>query len=261
LRTLLAAVGVSKSFGRGASRVVAVDGASLAVREGEAVGVVGPSGSGKSTLARILAGHLVPEAGTVELEGEQLRASWRGTDRGWRRRVQLVMQDPWDALSPRLTVEQLVREPLDVVGDVGRNDRRGQVADALDRVGLPSGGVFLTSRTHELSGGQLQRVALARALVLDPKVLVVDEPTAMLDASEQARLLVVLRERQVELGLGLVFVTHDLAVVRKVTDRIVVLDGGRVVEEGPSHIVATTPSSATAIRLLDAAPTFFDWRT
>ncbi|HXH59406.1 ABC transporter ATP-binding protein [Iamia sp.] len=261
LRNLLAAASVSKSFGRGAGRVQAVDGASLAVREGEAVGLVGPSGSGKTTLAHMLTGMIVPDRGTVELEGEPLRTAWRGTERVWRQRVQLVAQDPWDALSPRLTVEELVREPLDVGRHGERDERRRRVAEALDRVGLAAAGTFLAARSHELSGGQLQRVALARALVLGPKVLVADEPTALLDASEQARLLVLLREQQVELGLGLVFVSHDLAVVRKVTDRIVVLDRGRVVEEGPSHVVATKPTSPTAVRLLDAAPTFLGGRS
>jgi peptide/nickel transport system ATP-binding protein len=130
------------------------------------------------------------------------------------------------------------------------------VRDALESVGLPGDGPFLRARTHELSGGQLQRIALARALVARPKVLVADEPTAMLDASEQARLLVVLRERQVEMGLGLVLVSHDLAAVRKVTDRIVVLDRGEVVEEGPSAIVSTIPRSDTARLLIDASPAF-----
>jgi peptide/nickel transport system ATP-binding protein len=130
------------------------------------------------------------------------------------------------------------------------------VARALESVGLPFSGSFLRAHTHQLSGGQLQRIALARALVAEPKVLVADEPTAMLDASEQARLLVVLRERQVEMGLGLVFVSHDLASVRKVTDRIVVLDWGRIVEEGPSAVVSTSPRSETARRLLEASPAF-----
>ena len=121
-------------------------------------------------------------------------------------------------------------------------------------VGLPTSEGFLQARTHQLSGGQLQRIALARGLLAAPKVLVADEPTAMLDPSEQARLLVILRERQVEMGLGLVLVSHDLAVVRKVTDRIVVLDAGRVVEEGPSHVVGSTPRSETARRLVAAAP-------
>jgi peptide/nickel transport system ATP-binding protein len=172
-----------------------------------------------------------------------------------RRRIQLILQDPADALSPRLDVEALVGEPLAIVG-IGDAERRAAVAEALDSVGLPSTGAFLRAFTHELSGGQLQRLALARALVCQPKVLVADEPTAMLDASEQARMLVVLRERQVEMGLGLILVSHDVASVRKVTDRMVVLDRGQVVEEGPSALVSTSPQSATARLLVDASPAF-----
>ncbi|MDQ4132080.1 MAG: ABC transporter ATP-binding protein [Actinomycetota bacterium] len=255
LKILLSAVAVRKSFGRAAQSVRALDGVSLEVREGEAVGVVGPSGSGKSTLARILCGHLRPDAGEVVLEGQPLPAPRRRQSRLERRRIQLVLQDPWDALSPRFTVEALLAEALDVVGAPDKDRRRTAVHAALGTVGLPSGEGFLQTRTHQLSGGQLQRIALARALLAEPKVLVADEPTAMLDPSEQARLLVVLRERQTEMGLGLVLVSHDLAVVRKVTDRIVVLDAGRVVEEGPSHLVGSTPKSLTARRLVEAAPT------
>jgi len=256
LKTLLSASGVTKTYGRGQKAVVALAGASITVREGESVAVVGPSGSGKSTLGQILAGHLAPDAGHVELEGQLLPTGWRGEDAERRRRVQLVMQDPTDALSPRLDVEALVREPLDLARTGDKDDRRRAVAEVLETVGLPSGGDFLRAFTHELSGGQLQRVALARALVVRPKLLVADEPTAMLDASEQARLLVVLRERQVEMGLGLVLISHDLAVVRKVTDRMVVLDAGRVVEEGPSSIVSASPKSATARLLVEASPSF-----
>ena len=128
------------------------------------------------------------------------------------------------------------------------------MAATLESVGLPAFGAFMQARTHQLSGGQLQRVALARALVVRPKMIVADEPTAMLDPSEQARLLVVLKERQVEAGVGLVIVSHDMAVVRKVTDRIVVLDAGQVVEEGPSHVVSTVPCHPVARRLVAGAP-------
>ena len=255
LKTLLSAHDVTKTFGRGRQEVPALGGVSISLREGESVGIVGPSGSGKSTLARILAGHLAMDSGRVVLEGEPLPTSWRGADRLRRRRIQLIMQDPADALSPRLGVEELVGEPLDVV-KTDAAVRRAGVAEALDSVGLPSTGTFLLARTHELSGGQLQRIALARALVSQPKVLVADEPTAMLDASEQARLLVVLRERQIEMGLGLVLVSHDMAVVRKVVDRIVVLDHGEAVEEGRSEQVSVDPASLTAVELVAAAPTF-----
>lgn len=255
LKTLLSARDVSKTFGRGAGAVRAVDAVSFDVSEGESVGVVGPSGSGKSTLARILTAHLAPDGGSVVLEGDPLPTSWRGADRLRRRRIQLIMQDPADALSPRLPVEDLVGEPLAVVG-VAPAQRASKVAAALDSVGLPSSGSFLAAHTHELSGGQLQRIALARALVAEPKVLVADEPTAMLDASEQARMLVVLRERQIEMGLGLVFISHDLASVRKVTDRIVVMDAGRVVDEGSSASVSLRPASETGRLLVQASPAF-----
>jgi peptide/nickel transport system ATP-binding protein len=255
LKTLLSAVEVHKTFRTGGRDVPALRGVSLVLREGESLGIVGPSGSGKSTLAGIIAGHLDADAGQVVLEEAPLSASWRSGARALRRRVQLVMQDPWDALSPRMTVEELVREGLDLSSDEGREERGLLVGQALESVGLPSSGGFLSARSHELSGGQLQRIALARALVVQPKLLVADEPTSMLDASEQARLLVVLRERQVEMGLGLVLVSHDLAVVRKVTDRIVVLDGGQVVEEGPSNVVSLMPQHATTRGLLEAAST------
>jgi len=256
LKTLLTAQDVTKTFGRGKGAVAAVDGVSFTLREGESIGIVGPSGSGKSTLARILSGHLAPDSGTVSLEGEDMPATWKSDDRLRRRRVQLVMQDPADALSPRLTVEALVREPLDLAKTDDVDGRRRKVAETLESVGLPSTGTFLQARAHELSGGQLQRIALARALVAGPKLLVADEPTAMLDASEQARMLVVLRERQVEMGLGLVIISHDIAVVRKVTDRMVVLDAGRVVEEGPSATLSISPQSATARLLVAASPAF-----
>jgi len=253
LKTLLAGVDLTKTYGGRRQPVRALDGVSLSLQEGESVGVIGPSGSGKSTLAAILAGHLAADSGTVALEGTPLPSSWRGAARLLRRRIQLIMQDPGDALSPRLTVEEIVREPLDVAGEGDRSHRRDEVAAVLDSVGLPTSGDFLQARAHELSGGQQQRIVVARALVARPKLIVADEPTSMLDASEQARLLVVLRERQIEMGLGLVFVSHDLALVRKMTDRIVVLDAGRVVEEGPSHLVSTRPQSATGRRLVEDA--------
>lgn len=255
LKTLLEARGVGKSFRRGRHRLQALDAVSLELRHGESVGVVGPSGSGKSTLARILTGHLATDAGEVTLEGQPLARSWGRAARAQRVRTQLVMQDPWDALSPRLSVEELVREPLDIGGrGSAPKEPCGAVPATLESVGLPASGQFLRARSHELSGGQLQRVALARALIVEPDLLVADEPTSMLDASEQARLMVILRERQTELGLGLVLISHDIALVRKATDRIVVLDAGRVVEEGRSERVSSAPRSVTARRLVEAAP-------
>ena len=253
LKTLLEARSLEKTFEEDKQTVFALRDASLTLREGEAVGVIGASGSGKTTLARIIAGHLAADSGELSLEDAPIDVTRRGNRHP--RAIQLVMQDPWDALSPRLTVAELVREPLDIDGTLPREEREELVSGALLSVGLPPGGSFLTSRAHQLSGGQLQRVALARALVLAPKVLIADEPTSMLDPSEQARLLVVLRERQVEMGLGLLLISHDMALVRKVCDRIAVIDGGQVVEEGPSNLVSTAPASEAGRRLIHSAPT------
>ncbi|CAN5626448.1 ABC transporter ATP-binding protein [soil metagenome] len=253
VRTLLSATDIRKTYdGSGKLPVRALDAVSLTVEEGEAVGVVGRSGSGKTSLALVLAGHITADSGEVILQGAVLPRSWSRKDRALRRRIQLVMQDPWDALSPRLVVDDLVREALDIAREEDSADR--VVAEMMEAVGLPASGAFLQARVHELSGGELQRVALARALAARPKVLVADEPTSMLDASEQARLIVVLRDLQVERGLGLVLISHDMAVTRKITDRIYVLEQGRVVEEGRSEMVSGTPRSEAARRLVDAAP-------
>ena len=256
LRRLLSAADLQKSFGRRAQRVQALAGVSLDVMHGESVGIVGPSGSGKTTLARTLAGQLAPDAGSVELDGVRAASSHGGRARGaLGGGIQLVMQDPWDALSPRLRVLELVREPLDIAREGNEAVRRDAVARALEAVALPPDGPFLDARVDELSGGQLQRIALARALVARPRVLVADEPTSLLDASEQARLLTVLRDLQVAMGLALVLVSHDLALVRKVCDRIVVLDGGRIVEAGSSEQVSGAPRSETARTMLASAAT------
>lgn len=256
VRELLRAERLSKAYRSASGAVEALREVSLLVMHGEAVGVIGRSGSGKSTLARILAGHLAPDDGTVRLGDERVTSSWRGDSRAVRREVQLVMQDPWDALSPRLSVAQLVGEPLDLGPSRSRggDQAAGAVGRMLEAVGLPGSGGFLDSRVHELSGGELQRIALARALIAGPTVLIADEPTSMLDASEQARLLVTLRDLQVEMGLGLVLISHDVATVRKVTDRVVVLDAGRVVEDGPTDVVCSAPRSAAARALLEDAP-------
>ncbi len=257
LRVLLEARGLTKTFVSARRTVPALRGVGLRLREGEAVGVVWASGSGKSTLARLLAADLAPDTGEVWVQGVLVPRSWGRADRPRRRQVQLVLQNPWDALSPRLCVQEILDEPLALSGTgpapVASPAQARQ--EALAAVGLPTGAGFLAATTHELSGGQQQRLALARALLAQPRVLIADEPTAMLDGSEQARLLVLLRDLQVQRGMGLVLVSHDLAAVRKVTDRIVVLDAGRVVESGPSHLVAGAPRAEVTRRLLGAAAT------
>ncbi|MEJ2209602.1 MAG: ATP-binding cassette domain-containing protein, partial [Anaerolineae bacterium] len=226
-------------------------GASLEVYEGEVVALVGETGSGKTTLGRLLVGLLAADGGRVVFEGRELA----GRDGG---RIQFVAQDPFDAISPRLSVAEIVREPLDVQKVGGRAERAETVRQALAAVGLPTGADFLGRRAHELSGGQLQRVAIARALVLDPKLIVADEPESMLDASEQAKVINLLKEIQSERGMGLLLVSHDLALVRKVADRILVMRQGQIVEEGPASRVVTRPQHAYTRALLGAAPAL-DW--
>jgi peptide/nickel transport system ATP-binding protein len=231
----------------------AVDGVSLEVHAGEVVGVAGPTGAGKSTLALALVRLVEPDRGTLELDGADL-SSARGADlRRLRRRAQLLFQDPYQALSPRLTVAEIVREPLDVQ-EVGPPDGRNErVRRELAAVRLPAVDAFLARRAHELSGGQLQRVALARALVLEPAVLVADEPVSMLDPSEQAKLLQLLKQLQVDHGMAMVIVSHDLAVLLRIADRVMVMDRGRVVETGTGTQLLVAPEHPVTRALLGAA--------
>jgi len=244
LRTLLQARDLRKAFssnGQGEG-VTAVRGASLEVYEGEVVALVGETGSGKTTLGRLLVGLLEANGGRVVFEGQDLAAVNGRERKALRRRIQFIAQDPFDAVSPRLTVAEIVREPLDVQRAGTAAERDEKVRDALRAVGLPAEPAFLGRRAHELSGGQLQRVAIARALVLDPKLLVADEPVSMLDASEQAKVINLLKEIQSERGMGLLLISHDLALVRKVADRILVMRQGEIVEGGPASRIVTRPN-------------------
>ena len=234
-------------------QVPAVDGVSVEVREGEVVGLVGATGAGKSTLGMLLLRLLDPDEGSVHLEGRDLLAARGAELKAARRRVQMLFQDPFEALSARFTVAQAVREPLDTQ-DVGEADGRDElVRDMIATCRLPADDAFLRRHTHELSGGQLQRVALARALVLDPKLLVADEAVAMLDPSEQAKMIQLLKHLQVERGMSMVFISHDLAVVLRVADRVLILADGRVVEEGPGSRLLAAPQHPTTRALLAAA--------
>ena len=258
LLPVLSARGLCKSYDvasglLGHRRVAAADDVSIDVMEGQVLGLVGPTGSGKSTVAKLLVRLLEADGGSVWFEGHDLLAA-RGKDLiAIRQRIQLLFQDPYEALSPRMTVGQAVREPLDVQ-HVGTSDERDAlVRETLAAVRLPVSGGFLGRHTHELSGGQLQRVALARALVLKPKLLVADEPVAMLDASEQAKMLQLLKTLQVDRGMAMVFISHELAVVLRVADRVVVLDRWRVVEEGTGTRLLASPRHAVTRALLAAS--------
>lgn len=226
---------------------------SLHVREGEVVGLVGATGAGKSTLALLMARLLEPDGGTIEFAGEDLLRMDRAHLSSVRRKLQLLFQDPFEALSPRMTVAEAVREPLDVQKLGQPDERDSRVQKMLSATRLPFDKSFLARHTHELSGGQLQRVALARALVLEPKLLIADEPISMLDPSEQAEMLQLLKQLQVERGMAMLLISHQLAVVLRIADRVLVLDHGRVVEEGTGTNLLVAPRHAVTRRLLSAA--------
>lgn len=214
---------------RGRPPLAAVDGVSFTVASGETLGVVGESGSGKTTLARAILGLVDLTHGEVLFMGRDLSGMDGQALRDFRSRAQIVFQDPLGSLNPRMTAGETLEEVLRVRGGMGRQART-RVAELLERVGLaPS-----VARTlpHELSGGQLQRVGIARALAVEPSFLVLDEPVSALDVSVQAQILNLLLALQRELGLTCLFISHDLAVVRRMSDRILVLKDGRVVEAG-----------------------------
>lgn len=236
----------------GRRHVPAVAGVDLTVRESEVVGLVGRNGAGKSTVAQMAAHLLEPDSGEVHLEGANLLTLAGRELRKRRTRVQMLFPDPVEALSARLTVRRLVREPLDVQ-DIGEPRWRDEhVLHLLGQVRLPAASVA-ERHAHELSTGQLQRVALARALALSPKLLVADEPVECLDPSERAKVLQLLKGLQVERGMAMLVVSHDLAVVLRIADRVAVMDNGMIVEEGSSAQILRQPSHPVTRQLLEAS--------
>lgn len=230
----------------------AVDQVSLTVRRGEVLGLVGESGSGKTTLGRAAVGLVPLTGGRVLVEGLDLGEITARHLRELRRDVAFVQQDPATSLDPRLTIGASVREPLDVHGVGSAADRRRRVLELLDAVRLPA--AFADRLPHQLSGGQRQRIALARALALRPKLLIADEPTSALDVSVQAEVLELFTAIQQDLGFACLFVSHDLAVVHQVADRVAVLRSGSVIEAGPVDTVFTTPHDPYTRALIDAVP-------
>ncbi|RFZ87433.1 ABC transporter ATP-binding protein [Shinella sp. WSJ-2] len=209
---------------------VALDDVSLTVAPGESFGLVGESGSGKSTLLRAVAGLAPVSSGTIAVDGQKLGAK---RDKAFYRKVQMVFQDPYGSLHPRQTVDRLLLEPLAIHGFA---DTEGRIVRALDEVGL--GASFRFRYSHQLSGGQRQRVAIARALILEPSILLLDEPTSALDASVQAEVLNLLEQLRATRNLTFVMVSHDLAVVTHMCDRLMVMQSGRAVEELASDDLA-----------------------
>ncbi len=232
----------------------AVDGVSLRVREGETLGVVGASGCGKSTLCRALMGLTPVRGGSVLLQGQDLLALRGRQRRRARRRIQMVFQDPLACLNPAMAVGEAIADPLLIHGLASRPEARAKARAQLAAVGLTPPERYERRLPRELSGGQQQRVAIARALMLEPRVLLCDESVSMLDAEVQAEVLEVLRSLQQRLGLAMVFVTHDLALASGFCQRLIVLEGGRIVEQGPGDQLLKHPQAAITRALVEASP-------
>ncbi|WP_406294343.1 dipeptide ABC transporter ATP-binding protein [Streptomyces sp. NBC_00624] len=249
---LLEAIDLRREFGRGRSRVTAVDGVSLTVHPGETLGIVGESGSGKTTLGRMLVRLLDPTAGRLHYRGTEIGSLSDKALRPHRRELQMVFQDPVASLNPRRSIGESVADPLRAAGALDDTRIRARVQELLERVGLDPD--RYDRYPHEFSGGQRQRVGIARALAADPKLIVCDEPVSALDVTTQAQVTALLAELQRELGLGLVFIAHDLAVVRQVSDRVAVMRQGRIVEQGSVDEVYGAPRDPYTRQLLAAVP-------
>ena len=229
-----------------------VDTVSFSVGRGQTMGIVGESGSGKSTAAKVLVGLIEPSAGKVFFAGEEVRRFDAATRKRIGRVVSVVFQDPATALNARMLVRDALTDPLEVHGIGDSASRRARVAELVGLVGLPQS--VLDAIPAQLSGGQRQRVAIARALALEPQVIVADEPTSALDVSVRAQILNLLQDLKRELGLGMVFISHDIQTVRYIADDIAVMRHGKVVEFGPGNQVLSNPAQDYTRTLLEAAP-------
>ncbi len=236
-----------------------VDDVSFRIERGKTLGVVGESGSGKSTVARLLLRLIEPDSGSIRLDGNDLLAASKRELRQLRRRMQIVFQDPYAALNPRMRVEEIVGEPLMIYhegvhshGSSARKTRRLQIMEAIGTVGLDESA--LPRYPHEFSGGQRQRINLARALILRPELVVLDEPTSALDVSVSAQIMQLLRDLQRELHLTYMFITHSMPLVRYMADEILVMNLGRVVEQGGWQQICEHPQSEYTRALLSATP-------
>lgn len=235
------------------AHVKAVDDVSFSIRRHEVLGLAGESGSGKTTIGRAVLRLIEPTAGSIRFEGADVLKLRRRQLRQFRRKAQIVFQDPFSSLDPRMTIEEIVSEPFQVQGmGLNRAQRRERVINLLDTVSLSAH--YLLSRPHELSGGQRQRVGIARALAVEPSFLVADEPVSALDVSIQAQVINLLDELRERLGLAMLFISHDIAVMEHLSDRIAVVYLGKVMEIGPTEEIVHRPKHPYTEALLSAVP-------
>ncbi|HEU4450899.1 MAG TPA: ATP-binding cassette domain-containing protein [Gaiellaceae bacterium] len=239
-------------FDRQVGEVKAVDGVSFSIREGRTLGLVGESGSGKSTTGYCVIQLMKPTSGSVRFQGQELTELDREDLRRMRREMQIVFQDPYSSLDPRMTVGNIVSEPLEVHGIGTRRSRRETVRRLLEVVGFNPN--YTNRYPHEFSGGQRQRIGIARALALNPKLIVCDEPVSALDVSIQAQILNLLKDLQRDFGLTYLFISHDLAVVRTMSDDIAVMNQGKLVEVGSAEDVYLRPKDEYTRALFTAVP-------
>ena len=239
-------------FGRPTAFVKAVDGVSFRVDAGETLALVGESGCGKSTVSRLALRLIEPDAGRIHFQGRDLLALDANELRAFRRQAQIIFQDPYASLNPRMTVGQILSEPLALHNLVPQAGRRARVEEILTLVGLEPR--FARRYPHEFSGGQRQRIAIARALAVEPKLIICDEPVSALDVSIRSQILNLLRDLQQRLGLSYIFVSHDLAVVKHIADRVAVMNLGSIVETAETQALFAAPRHPYSRALLSAIP-------